>query len=62
MKHLVIIGAGELGREMYWHAKESVGFETEFDIKGYIDDDYDPSAEKYRHLQKPLLALLLLQW
>lgn len=56
MKHLVIIGAGELGRELYWHAKESVGFETEFDIKGYIDDDFDPDAERYRNLQKPLIS------
>ena len=56
MKHLVIVGAGELGRELYWHAQESKGFETEFDIKGYIDDDFDPTAEKYIKLQKPLLS------
>ena len=56
MKHLVIIGAGELGREMYWHARESIGFQTEFDIKGYIDDDFTPDSEKYTHLQKPLIS------
>lgn len=56
MKHLVIIGAGELGRELYWHAQESMGFGTEFDIKGYIDDDFTPDAERYALLQKPLMA------
>ena len=56
MKHLVIIGAGELGRELYWHAQESKGFGTEFDIKGYIDDDFEPSSERYSLLQKPLIA------
>ena len=56
MKHLVIIGAGELGRELYWHAQESKGYNTEFDIKGYIDDNYMPASERYAHLQKPLIS------
>lgn len=56
MKHLVIVGAGELGRELYWHAHESLGFETEFDIKGYLDDDFAPSSDRYIHLQKPLIS------
>ena len=56
MKHLVIIGAGELGRELYWHAHESIGFNTKFDIKGYIDDDYYPESERYVNLQLPLLS------
>lgn len=56
MKQLVIIGAGELGRELYWHIQESLGFEKEFVVKGYIDDDYNPNDEKYIHLQKPLLS------
>ena len=56
MKHLVIIGAGELGREMYWNARESQGFGIEFDIKGYIDDDFQPTSERYAHLQKPLIS------
>ena len=56
MKHLVIIGAGELGRELYWHAQESKGYNTDFDIKGYIDDDYSPDSERYCNLQKPLIS------
>ncbi len=39
MRHLVIIGAGGMGRTMYDMARESIGFGTEFDIKGYIDDN-----------------------
>ena len=56
MKHLVIIGAGEFGRELYWHIQESIGYNTEFDVKGYIDDDYNPSSERYTNLQKPLIS------
>ncbi len=56
MKHLVIIGAGELGREMYWHATMSKGYGTEFDIKGYLDGDFRPEAEKYKNLQEPLMG------
>lgn len=56
MKHLVIIGAGEFGRELYWHIQDSKGFMTEYDIKGYIDDDYAPHEERYKKLQKPLIS------
>ncbi len=56
MKNLVIIGAGELGRELYWHAKESIGFNTQYTIKGYIDDDFQPESDRYKYLQKPLIS------
>ena len=39
MKHLIIIGAGGMGRVMYDMARESVGYQTVYDIKGYIDDN-----------------------
>ena len=39
MKQLIIIGAGGMGRVMYDMARESVGHQTEYDIKGYIDDN-----------------------
>ena len=39
MKHLIIIGAGGMGRTMYDMARESIGYGIEFDIKGYIDDN-----------------------
>ena len=37
MKHLVIVGAGGFGREMFGMAREAVGFGSEFDIKGFLD-------------------------
>jgi len=37
MKHLIIIGAGGYGREMYGAALGAVGYGTEFDICGYLD-------------------------
>ena len=39
MKNLVIIGAGGMGRSVYWIATGSIGYGTEFQIKGFIDDD-----------------------
>ena len=38
MKHLVIVGAGGFGREMYGAALEAIGFGTEFDVKGFLDE------------------------
>ena len=39
MKHLLIIGARGFGREIYCLATCSIGYKTEFDIKGFLDDD-----------------------
>ena len=39
MKHLVIIGAGGMGRTVYSNALESVGYGQTFDVKGFIDDN-----------------------
>lgn len=39
MNHLVIVGAGGMGREVYWVATRSHGYGEEFDVKGFIDDD-----------------------
>lgn len=39
MKQLVIIGAGGMGRTLYDMAKESVGYGTEYEIKGFLDDN-----------------------
>ena len=41
MKHLIIIGARGFGREIYNSATESIGYGTEFDIKGYLDEKTD---------------------
>lgn len=37
MRHLVIIGAGGFGREMFGAAREAVGYGTAFDIRGFLD-------------------------
>lgn len=39
MKNLIIIGAGGMGRTVYSNALESVGYGTEFVVKGFIDDN-----------------------
>ena len=39
MKHLIIIGAGGMGRDVYWSAKGCIGYSEDFDIKGFVDDD-----------------------
>jgi len=41
MKHLLIIGARGFGREIYYSAIESIGYGTEFDVKGFLDDKAD---------------------
>ena len=37
MKHLVIVGAGGFGRELYGIAREAAGHGTAFDVKGFLD-------------------------
>ena len=39
MKNLIIIAAGGMGRTFYDIARESIGYGTVFDIKGFIDDN-----------------------
>ena len=39
MKHLIIIGAGGFGREVYCTALESIGYGKEFKVKGFLDDN-----------------------
>lgn len=41
MKHLLIIGARGFGREVYNYAVESIGYGTEFDVKGFLDGKSD---------------------
>ncbi len=56
MKNLIIIGAGNFGRELFWHATMSVGYGEDFVVKGYIDDVYNPTVEKYKRLSAPWLG------
>jgi len=44
VKHLVIVGAGGFGREMFGAALESVGYGVDFDVKGFLDAKGDALA------------------
>ncbi len=39
MKNLIIIAAGGMGRTLYDMSRESIGYEDEYVIKGFIDDN-----------------------
>ena len=39
MKNLIIIGAGGMGRTLYSNALESIGYASDFIVKGFIDDN-----------------------
>lgn len=45
LKHLLIVGAGGFGREMFAAAREAVGYGTVFDVKGFLDDRADALAD-----------------
>lgn len=54
MKNLIIIGAGGMGRSVYNIALGCIGYKTDFDIKGFIDDDVE-SLKAYKNYP-PLLS------
>jgi sugar O-acyltransferase (sialic acid O-acetyltransferase NeuD family) len=54
MKNLIIIGAGGMGRQVYLFAKSCVGYQKEYDIKGFLDDN--PDAMKGFEEFPPLLG------
>jgi len=47
MKNLLIIGTGGFSREVYWHAQNSIGYNTEFKIKGFLEANVKLVPEKY---------------
>ncbi len=56
LKHLVIIGVGGFARECYWHAQGSIGYDEDWDIKGFLDGDVKLKSEEYEKLELPLLG------
>lgn len=44
MKHLLIVGAGGFGREMFGAAREAVGHGVDFDVRGFLDARPDALA------------------
>lgn len=51
MEHLVIIGAGGMGREVFHLATDCVDYGLRYDIKGFLDDN--PTALKGFDFQYP---------
>lgn len=41
MKNLIIVGAGGFGRDLYYIIMDSIGYNIDFKILGYIDDNLD---------------------
>lgn len=56
MKKLIIIGVGGFAREVYWHAQESIGFGTEWELKGFLNGDTQLEDEEYQKLALPVLG------
>src|SRR5436309_1561056 len=54
LPQLVIIGAGGFGREMLAWARQSIQFEREWTIKGFIDDN--PRTLDGKNTPAPLLG------
>lgn len=56
MKHLIIIGFGGFAREVYWHAQNSRGYLTEWDIKGYLAGDAEAEPGELEKLEMPVVG------
>ena len=48
MKNLIIIGTGGFALEVYEHAQNSLGYGSEYKIKGFIDYDNDNHRSWFR--------------
>lgn len=56
LKHLIIIGVGGFGREVYWHAQNSLGYGAEWNLKGFLDGDVRLPDEEYEKLKLPVVG------
>ena len=56
MKHLIILGTGAFARELYWHAKDSIGYGIDWELKGFLEGPSYKSEEEYNKLQLPVLG------
>lgn len=54
MKNLIIIGGGGMGREVYDLAKHCVGYNKDYLVKGFIDDNLD-SLAGLKHSYPPVI-------
>ena len=53
MKQLLILGAGGMGKEIYYTARHSIGYGTEFVVKGFLDF---PNPEWDTNVYPPILG------
>lgn len=53
MKHLIIIGAGGMGKTVFSIATGSIGYGTEFDIKGFLDK---PNGDWNSEVYPPIIG------
>lgn len=54
MKQLLILGAGGMGKEIYYTARHSIGYGAEFEVKGFLDF---PNSEWDTSIYPPILGL-----
>lgn len=54
MKQLLILGAGGMGKEIYYTARHSIGYGTEFEVKGFLDF---PNSEWDTSIYPPILGI-----
>lgn len=54
MKQLLILGAGGMGKEIYYTARHSIGYGTEFVVKGFLDF-FNPEWDT--NIYPPILGL-----
>ena len=59
MKELLIVGTGGFAREVYWHAHNSLGYGTEFIIKGFLEGNIPLDHSKYGLLPAQVLENVL---
>lgn len=57
MKNLIIIGTGAFAREVFWHAQQSIGYDVDWRIKGFLDGDVKLSPEDYARLPENIPVL-----
>lgn len=56
MKHLLIVGTGGFAREVYWHAQNSLGYKTEYGLKGFLEGNVPLQQDTYSLLPMPVLS------
>lgn len=54
MKQLLILGAGGMGKEIYYTARHSIGYGKEFVVKGFLDF---PNSDWDTNIYPPIICL-----